>query len=127
MFIPYLFSLELLLVILLINFLENIFESSIIFLQYRIFSSKIERVLSLQCEFETTMSESFNTVIGVVHAKTDSTFPIVMKNFHFLNTAVVGFENYLKFAWFLHNEVSRFILITKSMPTDDDRFLPAWH
>lgn len=127
MLIPYLFGFELLLIIFLINFLKNIFESPIVFLQYRIFCCKIERVLSLQCEFEATMSKSFNTIIGVVHTKTDSTLPIVMENFHFLHAAIIGFENYLKFAWFFHNKVSGFILITESMSPDDNRLLPAWH
>jgi hypothetical protein len=66
--IPELFSLKLFSVLLLINLLENILESTVIFLQYCILACKIKWVLSLESELETAMCEALNTVISVVHS-----------------------------------------------------------
>lgn len=77
-------------------------------------------------ELEAAMCETVDTLVCVIHAHADTSCAFVMINFHLLFGAIVTFEQNLEFARFIHNEICGFVLISESMTSDDDRFLPAW-
>jgi len=72
MLIPNLCSFERLLVILFINFLKDILESTILFLQDGILGAEIQGPLLFQGEMEATVRKIANGLIGIVHPHEDT-------------------------------------------------------
>lgn len=73
------------------------------------------------------MGKAFNTLIGVIHTHSNTTSTFIMINFHFLFWAIISFENDLEFSWLIDYKICSFILITKGMTSNDDRFFPPWN
>lgn len=124
--IPDLLSFEIFLIFLFVYFLEDILESTIILLQNGILSGQIQRILSLKCKLEAAVSKAVDTFISVVHAHTDTSSSFVVIDFHFLFCSIIAFEQDLKFAWLINNEIGGFVLVSESMTSDYDWFFPAW-
>lgn len=125
--IPDLLSFEIFLIFFLVYFLEDVLESTIILLQNCILSSQIQRILSLKCKLEAAVSKAVDTFISVIHSHTDTASSFVMIDFHFLFRSIIAFEQNLKFAWLIHDEICGFVLISESMTSNDDWFFPAWN
>ena len=66
MFIPQFLGQELALILGVIQFLEDILESSVVFLQDGVFGGHVEGIVSHQSVLEASVSESGDGFIGVV-------------------------------------------------------------
>ena len=127
MFIPDLLAFKLSFVLFVIYFFKSIFEPSIIFLQYSVFCGEVERIFSLECEFEAAVRKSFNTFISVVHAEADSTMSFEFVDFHLFFSPIISLENYFKSSGFVDCEISGFVLISEGVSANDDWLLPPWN
>jgi hypothetical protein len=125
MLIPEFLFFELFLVGFFVDSLEGILESAVVFFHDGIFGSQIERVLSLEGEFEATVGESFDTFVSVVHSHTNSSLSGEVVDLELLNSAVISSEGHFELSRFGDNKVSGSVLVTVSVSADDDRFLPA--
>jgi len=124
MFVPDTESLEFSLV-LLVDFSENILESAVVFLEDSILSRQVQGVLSFKSELEAGMSEKTHRLISIVHSHTNTT-SFVLEHIEFLGlSSIVGDEVNLEFTRSVDNEISSFVLITKSMSSDDNGLGPA--
>jgi hypothetical protein len=128
MLIPQLAFFEFALVMLVVDFLENIHESAVILLKNRILSGQVQRVVSLNGKLERRVSELINRFVGVVHSHHD-TWAFELENLHSLSfeSLVIRLEG--------HNELSRHfwgvvgcpVLVAKRVATDHDGLSPAWY
>ena len=105
--------------------LENVLESSVILLEDSVLRGHVKRIVPLESELETAVSESFDTLVSVIHSHTDTTFSFVFVDFHCLFGSVISRKDNLKLSWFVNSKVSGFVLITKGVSSDNDRFLPS--
>lgn len=72
------------------------------------------------------MGKSFDTFISIVHSHAYSSVASEFVDFHLLFRTIISFESDLKSTRLLDNEVSGFVLISKSVSANDDGFLPSW-
>ena len=126
MFIPDLLGFELSFVLCVVDFFKDIFESAIILLQDSVLSGEIQRIISLESEFEAAVSKSFNTLISVVHAETNSTVSFELVDFHLFFSSVISLKDDLKSSRFVDCEISGFILVSEGVSANDDGLLPSW-
>ena len=125
MLIPEFLGLKFRLVLLIVNFLENILESAIVLFKNSVFGAQVKRVVSLQRILEAGVGELSDRFVGVVHREHHATgLKLVNLKISGLR-AVIGDERHDELAGFLGNEVSSTILVTKSMAANDDRLGPA--
>src|SRR5204862_8015629 len=76
---------------------------------------------------ETTSCKTFNAFIRIVHAKCNAV-TLEIKNFKGLRyTPSFGSEGHCQFSFAFYYGVSSPVLITKCMPSDDDRCSPVGH
>jgi hypothetical protein len=68
MFIPEAFGFVLLFVLFFVDFLENIFETAIVFFEDGVFGGHVEREATFEGKLERRMSKAFDGSIRVVHA-----------------------------------------------------------
>ena len=123
--VPQFLGFKLLLVLFLINFLESVLESSVVLLQNGVFGGQVERVFSLESKLEATVSESFNTLISVVHSHTNSSLSCELMDFHLFLTSVVSLEGDLKGSRLVNNKVSGSVLISMGVSANNDWLFPA--
>mgnify|MGYP001007181709 CR=1 FL=1 len=69
MFVPQFLSLKLLLVRTLVNTLKHVFKEPVIPLKNSVLSAEIERVVLMECIFETSMGKALDGFFSVVHAE----------------------------------------------------------
>ena len=64
--------------VLFIDFSENVLETAVVFLEYRILGTQIKRIATLQSVLERRMGEIANRFVSIVHGLGDaSTFKII--------------------------------------------------
>ena len=71
-FVPGAKGIELSLVVLVENFLENIFESTIVFLHNSVLGRHVHWIFPLNSLLEAVMSKTNDRFISIVHAHTDT-------------------------------------------------------
>ena len=125
MLVPNLFLLVKFFVFLIIDLLKDIFEFSIIFFQDCVFCCEIERISSCQGILETTLSEFSYALVCIIHGNSNSSLAFVVVNLCFFFLSTFSFENNGKCARFINFDISGFILISKSMSTNDNRLFPS--
>lgn len=125
MLIPDLFLLELFLILLIIYFLKNIFEFSIIFFKNCIFCCQIKWILSLKSKLKATMSKLFNAFISIIHCQSNSTFSLKLINEHSTLFSIFSFKNYFKSSRLINFKICGFVLISKSMSSNNNWFFPT--
>ena len=123
--VPNLLGLELRLVAFFVDALEGVLEPAVIDLENCVLGCEIQGVFARKCELETAVGEFFDAFISVVHCETDSALSLEFVDLHSLLAPVFTLENDLEGAWFIDSEVSGFVLISKGMSSDDDRFFPS--
>lgn len=122
MLIPQLLGLEVLLVVLVVEFLEDIFEPSIVFLEDGVLRGEVERIVPVQGELETAVGEGMDRIIMVEHHHGDTRCgEVVHRGCEALVTLEVGLE--VALAW--DEEVHTVVLITEGVPSNDNRLLPS--
>jgi len=126
-FIPKSFSFELRFILGVIYFLENIFESSIIFFHNGVFSGEIQRIISIQCIYKALISKFCDWIIQVIHGHSNSWTREVKNFISLFLCSRFWCKNYFEFASFFGNEVGWAVLVTKSMSSDHNRFFPLWN
>jgi len=127
-FVPQLLAFIFLLVCGLINLLENVLKSAIIFLQYGVLSTQIQWISSVQSIFETGMSKGCDTFVSVVHCHIDTTSILEFVNFvYYFSRSICRSKFNLYFAWLVSNQICGAILITKGVPSNNYGLSPAWH
>ena len=111
----------------LINFSKDILEATIVLLEDGVLGSQVARVVSVKSILHAGVSESNDGFVSVVHAEHD-TGSLEVENFKvgWLG-AIFWDEGHVELAWHLRAEISGFILITKSVSTNNNGCLPAWH
>jgi hypothetical protein len=125
MFIPDLLLLELSLILLLVDLLESILESTIICLEDGVFGGQVKRILSSKGKFKAAMSELLDTLISIIHGKANSTLSFILVDFHSLLSAVVSLEDNFKGSRLINYEICGLILISECVPADNDGLFPS--
>ena len=73
------------------------------------------------------MSEAVDGLVSIVHGQHD-TSALEVENFELSGVrAILRGEGHCELAWHLGAEVGGPVLVTKSVPADDDGLGPAWH
>src|SRR5690606_11255803 len=109
----------------LINFLEDVFESSVIFLEYGILRGKIKRPFLTQRHVEAAARESSDAVISIVHGHRNA-IAFEVEHFESLRLAAIfRSEGHGEFAFSFNHSVSSAVLITKSVTTHNNRSGPV--
>ncbi len=127
MLIPDLLVLKLLLICRFVNFLKNVLEPSVIFLQNRILGAHIQRQGLRNCQLKTRVCEARDALVGVVLCLRYPATVLELINFDVFGLAAFGCEDHLEGAVAFYDEVFGAVLVAKSVAPNDDRFLPAWH
>ena len=125
MLVPNLLLFKCLLINFIVNFLEDVLEASIVFLQNRVLSCQVEWVLSFKRELKAAVSEFLNALVSIIHAERHSSLALEMVNLVTLFTPVISTEHHLESARLINCEVSGLVLISKGMSADNDGLLPA--
>ena len=111
--------------------MEDVFESSVVFLQDGIFCGEVQRVVPFQSVSEAALGKLVYALVGVVHRKSDASLPLEFEHFGCFRFAVFALENHLEGSWLAYHEIGGSVLITKGVSADHDRLLPArnvsWH
>lgn len=126
-FVPQFLVFELFLVFFIIEFLEDIFESSVIFFEDGVFGGKVEGVVAVEGELEAALCEFSDALIGVVHRHAYSSLSFEGVNFGFFFFSALSLEDHLEGSRFLNSKVTGFVLVSEGVPADDDGLLPTGH
>jgi len=124
-FIPEALGFEFLLVLLVIDGLENILESTVILLQDGVLGGHVEGIVSVKGIFEAGVGESRDRFVGVIHTNTDTTSGVLKDIVDFLLGSVRGDEVDFEFASLLSDKVSGLVLVTEGMSANNDGLFPA--
>ena len=127
MFIPKSSIFKLFFIVLFVDVLENVLESSIVFFHNCVLGGQITWHVSGESLFETFVSETSDGFIGIVHTH-QNTWGFKVVNFHslFLRT-IFWSENNLELTGFVNDSISSSILISESMSSNNDWFSPSWN
>lgn len=125
MLIPEFFLLEGFFVLLIVNFLENVLKPTVVFFHDSVLGGQVKGIVSFEGEFEATVGESFDAFICVVHSHSNSSLAGEVVDFKFLNSSIIASEGHLEFSRFGDNKICSSVLITVSVSTNNDGFLPA--
>ena len=104
----------------LINFLKNVFETSVVFFKNGIFRRQIQRPFFAKCHIHTTACKAINTFIGIVHAHCNT---VSLKIKHFKNlcfSTIFWCKGHRQFSFPFNHRISCTVLITKCMTTNDN-------
>lgn len=127
MLIVQLLALKFLFVVFLIDLLENILKSSIIFLQDSVLCAHEQGIVPLESKLKWSVSKVCYRLIRVVHSHEDTwTFEGVHVE-RFLFWTIFWYKLNLKFSWFLSHVVGRLVLITKCVSSNHNRLVPSWN
>jgi hypothetical protein len=124
-FVPDLFRLKLLLISLLVDFLEDVLEPSVVLFQDSVLGCHVKRVFSLESELETTVGKVINALVDIVHTHPHTTLTFKLKHLHALLFSFIVLEYDFECSWSVDNEICRLVLIAKSVSANDDWLLPA--
>ena len=125
--IPYLLLVKFFLVCCLEDILKDVLETTIVLLQDGVLRAHVERQRFAQSQFETSMREALDGLVGVVLCLRNSSPILELVNFNLLWLAALGCENHLQCTISLDYEVLCTVLVTECVTTNDDRLLPAWY
>ena len=125
MFIPQFFLLEYLLVLFIVKFLENIFETAIVFLQNCVFGGEVERVVALESILEAALGKGVDALVCVIHCHSDSSFSLVVVYFSRLLFSTFTFESDGESARLVDGEISSFVLVSEGVSAYDYRLFPS--
>jgi len=125
MLVPEASSLKLSLVFGLVDLLEDILEATIVFLQDGVLGGEVARVVAGESVLHARVGEAEDGLVSVVHAEHDTgALELVHVEVGGIR-AVLGRESHGERSWHLGAEVSRFVLITEGVSTDNDGLGPA--
>src|SRR5690606_8802596 len=125
MFVSNSHFLELRFVMFFVNLLENIFETSVISFQNRIFRRKIQRPLFGQSHLERGMRKSVNRLVGIVHRHCH-TISLEIINFPSLwLSSTFWRKSHSEFTFSFDYRIGCFVLVTESMTPDYNRLCPT--
>jgi hypothetical protein len=127
-FIPELTFLELCLIVLVVDLLEDVFESTIVLLQDGVLGRQVQRVVALDGKLEGAMGKLLDGLVRVIHTQ-QYTRAFELEDLHCLSFAclVVWLKRDEEFARLLYNVISGPVLVAEGMSANDDGFSPAWH
>ena len=110
----------------IIGFLENIFETSVIFLENCVLRRQIDRPFALQAIVEDRARKITDRGVKIIHAHRNTGFGEV-KDFALDSLAIFAFplHRQLAFAW--DEEICCFILVTKGVTANNDWLCPTRH
>jgi len=92
------------------DFLEDVFESPVVSLQYGILSGQVKRILATNGILEAAVSEADNGLVCVVHSHGDArTLEVVDLNALRL-AAVGGLDFERESRWYLYHDICSFVL-----------------
>lgn len=123
--VPDTLGLELVLELLVVDFLEDVLEATIVTLEDSVFGRHVERVVLLEGEGKGGVGKTADGLVGVVHGETDTRSLEVKDGLRGRRGAIGGGEGELKLAGAGEDDVGGLILVTMGVTTDDDGFSPA--
>ena len=124
--VPDLSSLELSLVLLLVDLSEDILETTVILLQDGVLGGKVERPALLQRVDEARVSELADGLIGVVHTHHHTSSSLELEDLESLLLSILSGVDHLELSR-ANNNISSTVLISEGMTTNDDGLSPARH
>mmetsp|Transcript_21210 Transcript_21210/g.36159 ORF Transcript_21210/g.36159 Transcript_21210/m.36159 type:complete len:252 (+) Transcript_21210:550-1305(+) len=127
MFIPQTSCFKFRFIIFVINLLKNVHETTVVFLQNRVFRRQIQRIIQFHRILKASMCKSFNRFISIVHRQSNSCRFEIIHGCANLFTTVGWCENSLEFTSSIKNLICCFILVSMSMTSHHNRFRPSWH
>ena len=104
--------------------LENILESSVIFLKNGILGGHVERIFLLDGIFEAGVSEGFNGRVNVEHHQRN-TFSSEVVHIMFGDLSFRGSVDGLKLSGSIDQEVGAVVDISEGMSSDDNGLIPV--
>jgi len=112
----------------LVDFFEDVLESSVVSLHDRVLGRHVEWPLLLERHLEGGFGETGDRLVGVVHAHQDTSLIFEVKNFHgFGGGSVGGGEDDFELAGLGGDVIGGAVLVAKSVTADADWLLPAGH
>ena len=113
-----------------VNFLENIFETSVVSFQNSIFGRHVKRPFFIERHLHRRTCKAINRFVGVIHAQR-YTIAFKIVHFPFFGFSVFVCKGHFECAFSLDHHIGSFVLIAKSMTADNDRLCPtrnqAWY
>ncbi|KAH0281690.1 putative isocitrate dehydrogenase, partial [Aureobasidium melanogenum] len=115
------------LVLLVVDLLEDVLESSVVLLQNGVLCAHVQRQLLVNGELETGVCETRNTLVSVVLGLSDTTDVVLLEveDLNLLGLTALGGEDHLEGTLALDDMVLGAVLVTESVTTNDDGLLPA--
>jgi len=123
--VPDTLSLEVLLVLAVINFLEDVLELAIIRLQDGVLGAHVQRQLPVQRHLKRGVCEALDGLGGVVLCLGDTAGGWEVVDLDGLGLAALGCEDHLECALGLDDTVLCAVLVAKGVTADDDGLFPA--
>lgn len=127
MLIPYFLCLELFFIFFIVYPFEDILEPTIVLLQNRVLGCEVKWIVPLKCKLEATLCKFFDAFIGVIHRESNSSLSFKIIHLHPLLLSTFALEDHLEGSRLVYREIGGLVLITKCMPSDDNRHFPAWN
>lgn len=105
--------------------LEDVFESSVVFFKDGVFGGEVEGVVSLQSVLETRVSEGGNGFVSVVHSHSNSrSFEAVYFESLFFRS-IFRSKYHFEFSGFFSYEISHSVLVSEGVSSDNDGGFPS--
>ena len=105
---------------------EQVLKAAVIGLEDCVLSGQVHRPAKLEAVVHRCACKIDDAVIKVVHAHRDARGGRV-EHFFFDHCAVVAHEFHRQLTWARHQEISRFILVTKRVTANNNRLRPTGH
>lgn len=125
MLVPDLGSLEVLLVLAVVDGLEDILELAVVCLEDGVLGAHVQRQLLVQRHLEGSVCEAGDGLGGVVLGLRDAALCWEVIDLDDLRLAALGCVDHLECALARDNAVLRTVLVAESVTADNDGLLPA--
>jgi hypothetical protein len=120
--IPDALLLEIGFVMFVVKVLEDVLETTIVLLQDGVLRGEVQRIIALQRKLEARVCEACDGVVLVEHDDTNSGAGEVV---NWKSEAIFALEVCLEGSFAGHEEVGTVVLISISVPSNDDGLLPG--
>lgn len=125
MLVPDTGSLEVLLVLVVVDLLEDVLELAVVGLQDGVLGAHVQRQLLVKRELHGSVCETGDGLGGVVLGLGDTTACGEVVDLDGLGLAALGGEDHLESALALNDTVLGAVLVAERVTADDDGLLPA--
>lgn len=127
MLVPDLLGLELRLVLRVVELLEDVLETAVVFFEDGVLGAHVQRELLVERELEAGVRKARDALVRVVLGLGDTAAVLELVDLNLLGLATFRRVDHAELAVAGDDEVLGAVLVTKGMATDDDGLLPPGH